>query len=111
MQPKLLELMVNPAEPQVTVVGDDDQCIYCFRGAEPGNFSRLPQRYEHCTLVDNYRSTANILRVAHVLLEECARREAKTLAPTRETGAPVELWKVTTPAEQASELVRAMREM
>ena len=37
-----------------TVVGDDDQCVYQFRGAEPGNFTRLPGSFQARSLVDNY---------------------------------------------------------
>ena len=84
LQTVLLEDMVDPANPQITVVGDDDQCIYQFRGAEPGNFRRLNESYEKLTLVDNYRSTANILRVGAAFLEESKRREPKELEPTRE---------------------------
>ena len=55
-----------------------------FRGAEPGNFVRLQEDYalrseNALTLVDNYRSTGNILTVADTFLGECAGREVKTL--------------------------------
>ena len=46
------------------VVYDPHQCIYQFRGAEPGNFARLPADFQALTLVDNYRSSANVLAVA-----------------------------------------------
>ena len=114
LQTVLLEDMVDPANPQITVVGDDDQCIYQFRGAEPGNFRRLNESYEKLTLVDNYRSTANILRVGAAFLEESKRREPKELEPTREAGAPVELWKVRSDKHQArvvaDEMVRRHEE-
>ena len=64
LQTRLLQLMVCAEAPQLTVVGDDDQCIYQFRGAEPGNFARLPADFQALTLVDNYRSSANVLAVA-----------------------------------------------
>jgi len=63
LQTRLLQLMVCAEAPQLTVVGDDDQCIYQFRGAEPGNFARLPADFQALTLVDNYRSSANVLAV------------------------------------------------
>ena len=109
LQTVLLEDMVDPANPQITVVGDDDQCIYQFRGAEPGNFRRLNESYEKLTLVDNYRSTANILRVGAAFLEESKRREPKELEPTREAGAPVELWKVRSDKHQAQVIATEMR--
>ena len=42
---RLLKLMVDEDAPALTVVGDDDQCIYAFRGACPGNFGRLREEY------------------------------------------------------------------
>ena len=38
------------------MVGDDDQCVYQFRGAEPGNFTRLPGSFQALTLVNSYPS-------------------------------------------------------
>ena len=54
LQTQLLQLMVREDAPQITVVGDDDQCVYQFRGAEPGNFTRLPGSFQARSLVDNY---------------------------------------------------------
>lgn len=51
-------------EPNVMVVGDDDQAIYSFQGAEIGNILSFKDRYESLkiiTLTDNYRSAASIL--------------------------------------------------
>ena len=84
VQSKLLSVMINPGDPQVTVVGDDDQCIYQFRGAEPGNVLRLDPSFVSLTLVDNYRSTANILQVSAIFLEDCTSRQPKQLEPTRD---------------------------
>ena len=112
LQSQLLELMVDASAPKLTVVGDDDQCIYQFRGAEPGNFRRLRGVFSSLvdrTLVDNYRSSANILTVAAVFLKECVRREDKTLLATRNTGEPVELWKVRDGVQQAKEIATEVR--
>ena len=58
----LLKIVPNG---RVTVVGDDDQCIYEFRGAFPGNFdsfrTQLPSAKARL-LEENYRSSGNILR-------------------------------------------------
>ena len=40
------------------MVGDDDQCVYQFRGAEPGNFTRLPGSFQALTLVNSYPSSS-----------------------------------------------------
>jgi len=54
-----------------TVVGDDDQSIYAWRGARPENLAQLQQDFPYLQLVkleQNYRSTGNILRAANALI-------------------------------------------
>ncbi len=56
---------------QLTVVGDDDQSIYAWRGARPENLHRLSEDYPSLRLIkleQNYRSTARILKVANTLI-------------------------------------------
>ena len=112
LQSNLLQLMVSGDTPRLTVVGDDDQCIYQFRGAEPGNFRRLRGVFSSLvdlTLVDNYRSTANVVAVAKAFLAGCVRRDEKTLLATRCTGDPVELWKLGDRVSQAKAVAAQVR--
>ncbi len=54
-----------------TVVGDDDQSIYAWRGARPENLARLQTDYPHLKVImleQNYRSSARILRLANTLI-------------------------------------------
>jgi len=54
-----------------TVVGDDDQSIYSWRGARPENLAQLKQDYPYLQLIkleQNYRSTGNILNAANALI-------------------------------------------
>ncbi|MEE4144391.1 MAG: DNA helicase Rep [Halieaceae bacterium] len=56
---------------QLTVVGDDDQSIYAWRGARPENLAQLQQDYPRLKIVmleQNYRSTARILKAANTLI-------------------------------------------
>jgi ATP-dependent DNA helicase Rep len=56
----------------LTVVGDDDQSIYCWRGARPENLAQLEQDYENIQIVkleQNYRSYARILKAANQLIQ------------------------------------------
>lgn len=56
---------------QFTVVGDDDQSIYAWRGAKPENLAQLQKDYPHLKLIkleQNYRSTSRILHSANQLI-------------------------------------------
>ncbi|MBN8110502.1 UvrD-helicase domain-containing protein, partial [Vibrio vulnificus] len=56
---------------RLTVVGDDDQSIYSWRGARPQNLVQLGQDFSHLKLIkleQNYRSTSRILRAANILI-------------------------------------------
>ncbi len=79
----------------VCVVGDDDQSIYAWRGADVRNILDFERHFPGAKIVkleENYRSNANILRVAAVVLEKSgARRHGKTIVPTRAPGEPVEV--------------------
>ena len=82
IQNKWLNLLVNKSR-NICCVGDDDQSIYSWRGAEIKNFLTFDQLYENCKvfkLEQNYRSTKNILETASVLISHnTARVEKKTL--------------------------------
>ncbi len=66
----LVRLLVGPRA-AVTVVGDDDQSIYAWRGARPENLARLSHDYPHLKVImleQNYRSSARILGLANALI-------------------------------------------
>jgi len=70
-------------------VGDDDQSIYSWRGAEIKNFLEFDQIYENTKVIrleQNYRSTQNILSVASNLISNNQNRVGKTLKTTMEEG-------------------------
>ncbi|MDC0631440.1 UvrD-helicase domain-containing protein [Candidatus Pelagibacter sp.] len=70
-------------------VGDDDQSIYSWRGAEIKNFLEFDQIYENTKVIrleQNYRSTQNILSVASYLISNNQNRVGKTLKTTMEEG-------------------------
>ncbi len=112
----LRNLTNNPVvegKPNILVVGDDDQAIYGFQGAEVGNiiaFNELYPETLRITLTDNYRSTAPVLTGAReVIIQASGRLETaysdvdKTLTPHRKSDSAVsELVELTTPdAERA----------
>ncbi|MDC0921310.1 UvrD-helicase domain-containing protein [Candidatus Pelagibacter sp.] len=75
-------------------VGDDDQSIYSWRGAEIKNFLEFDQVYENTKVIrleQNYRSSQNILSVASNLISNNQNRVGKTLTTTMEEGDLVKL--------------------
>ena len=75
-------------------VGDDDQSIYSWRGAEIKNFLEFDQVYKNSKVIrleENYRSSQNILSVASNLIANNQNRVGKTLKSTMEEGDLVKL--------------------
>src|SRR4029079_16416235 len=74
----------------VTVVGDDAQAIYSFRGASFENILGFPQRYpdvQTFRMTRNYRSTPEILALANASIAHNEKQFPKELAASRESGA------------------------
>ena len=73
----------------VTVVGDDAQSIYAWRGANFANILNFPKRYPGANVFKietNYRSTPEILNVANAAIAANVNQFAKNLAPARKSG-------------------------
>ena len=78
----------------ICCVGDDDQSIYSWRGAEIKNFLEFDQVYENTKIIrleQNYRSTQNILNVASNLIANNKGRIGKTLNSNMEDGDLIKL--------------------
>ena len=88
IQSKWLNLLAEKNQ-NICCVGDDDQSIYSWRGAEIKNFLEFDQVYENTKVIrleQNYRSTQNILSVASNLISNNQNRVGKTLKTTMEEG-------------------------
>ena len=93
IQSKWLNLLTNKNE-NICCVGDDDQSIYSWRGAEIKNFLEFDQVYKNTKVIrleENYRSTQNILSVASNLISHNQNRVGKTLKTTMEDGELIKL--------------------
>jgi superfamily I DNA/RNA helicase len=76
------------------VVGDDDQSIYGWRGAEIANLLNLEQHYPEVKVVkleQNYRSTSTILSAANAVIKNNARRRGKQLWSDKGNGSKITL--------------------
>ena len=78
----------------ICCVGDDDQSIYSWRGAEIKNFLEFDKIYENTKIIrleENYRSTQNILSVASELISHNKKRVGKTLRTNLDDGDLIKL--------------------
>jgi DNA helicase II / ATP-dependent DNA helicase PcrA len=97
----LLRLLAGPVG-NVCAVGDPDQAIYAFRGADLENFLNFEKDFPgaaRITLARNYRSTATVLNAADTVIKNNQKRITKELVPTREQGTQISLLSV--PDERA----------
>jgi len=93
IQSKWLNLL-SEKNKNLCCVGDDDQSIYSWRGAEIKNFLEFDQIYENTKVIrleQNYRSSQNILSVASNLIANNQNRVGKTLTTDMEEGDLVKL--------------------
>lgn len=100
--------MLAQKHKNICVVGDDDQSIYRWRGADLRNILDFEHDYPRCKkyrLEQNYRSTKNILAAAHSVVKNNIHRHDKQLWTDKEEGALVSLLCVNDEQEEAQYIV------
>ncbi len=105
-------------EQNVCVVGDDDQSIYSWRGAESSHILEFGDHFPGAKIVkleQNYRCTPNILKAANAVIRNNARRHGKELWSAGDPGSLVRLVEAQSDEEEAewlaSDLLRAREEL
>jgi superfamily I DNA/RNA helicase len=91
---ELVRLLVEKHR-NITVVGDDDQSIYGWRGAQVKNILGFPSTFKPCKVIRlerNYRSTPQILALANAVIEKNKDRHGKVLKPFAQKGPLPELF-------------------
>jgi len=94
------------------VVGDDDQSIYRFRGADRRNILEFTRQFSDAHLIkleQNYRSTQRILRVANAVVSHNLERQEKTLWTANEEGAKATLLRCADERDEAALVVKLMQ--
>ena len=87
--------MLSGDSGHITVVGDDDQSIYGWRGARVENIQLFQQDFKNARVIrleQNYRSTGTILKAANAVIANNAERMGKQLWTEGNDGAPVQLY-------------------
>ncbi|HEY4414832.1 MAG TPA: UvrD-helicase domain-containing protein [Verrucomicrobiae bacterium] len=90
------------------VVGDDDQSIYGWRGAEVANLLNLEVHFPEVKVVkleQNYRSTSNILNAANAIIKNNVRRRGKSLWSSKGAGGKIQLQTYENDEAEAREVV------
>ncbi|MDA3838889.1 MAG: UvrD-helicase domain-containing protein [Candidatus Delongbacteria bacterium] len=85
----LLVKMLGAIYQNICVVGDEDQSIYSWRGADINNILDFKKKFKECKVIqleENYRSTTNILNVANAVISENTQRLGKKLFTNADVG-------------------------
>lgn len=107
-QYQLIKQLAGPA-PNLCAVGDADQAIYAFRGAQVKNFLQFQQDFPSAKIVrleQNYRSTGTILAAAQQIIEKNAHRIDKKLIPIKPAGAQIEIHELLDDLQEARFVAR-----
>lgn len=112
---ELIKLLAS-AHRNLCVVGDDDQSIYKFRGANIRNILDFEKTYTDAKVIkleQNYRSVQNVLDAANAVIRNNASRKDKKLWSKKEAGEPIHFRQFDTAAEEAdyiaSDIAKAAR--
>ena len=110
VQYRLVQLLAGDGR-NTFVIGDPDQAIYGFRGADHRYFRQLTEDFPNArtiVLETNYRSTGTILKAAQAAIREHPDRIERTLKPTRPDGPRIRLLR---PASELSEGIAVVHEI
>jgi DNA helicase-2/ATP-dependent DNA helicase PcrA len=113
LQSDLIDLLAGRHH-NVTVVGDDAQSIYAWRGANFQNIFKFPKRYPDAKVFKietNYRSTPEILKVANAAIAANRDQFTKILTPARKSGLKPALVTCTDAAQQAAFIAQRVAEL
>ncbi len=97
----------------ICAVGDDDQSIYSWRGADINNILDFEKDYSETTVLrleQNYRSTQNILSAAYEVVRNNRLRKEKKLWTENSTGAPIDCYEAIDEVDEAKYVIRQIRE-
>ena len=98
----------------ICVVGDDDQCIYQWRGADIRNILDFEKDYPNAKVIkleQNYRSKGNILDAANVVIVNNANRKSKALRTEQEAGSKIKVYRAYSDADEGNFVAKEIRKI
>jgi len=107
-------LLLYSGENKIFVVGDDDQSIYSWRGAEVANIINFDKNFSNTMIIkleQNYRSTGCILDAANKLIKNNYSRSKKELWTKNETGELISKFRAQNEQEEARFIARKIRDL
>jgi DNA helicase-2/ATP-dependent DNA helicase PcrA len=113
LQYRWLKLLAG-ANNALFAVGDDDQSIYAFRGANVGNMQELLRDFHVENVIkleQNYRSHGNILDAANALIQHNRNRLGKNLWTAESGGEQLRVYEAATDVDEASFIVEEVRQL
>ncbi|TGK38625.1 AAA family ATPase [Leptospira gomenensis] len=111
VQYELVHLLAGETK-NLCVVGDDDQSIYSWRGADIGNILNFEKDFPNSTVIkleENYRSSANIILAASRVISNNTQRKQKEIFTNNNSGSPVRLNEYQNETEEAHGIVSRIR--
>src|SRR4029077_19046491 len=112
-QLRLIQELIGP-EGNLTAVGDEDQGIYRWRGADLNNILEFEKSFPNAVvrkLEQNYRSTQTILDVSGALIAHNVHRRGKRLWTDSGAGVKAELYKASDEGDEASWIIRTLQRL
>lgn len=105
--------LITSSRSKIMIVGDDDQSIYSWRGAQVGNIHRFCSDYEDTQTIrleQNYRSTKTILAAANAVIANNSNRLGKDLWTSGDEGEPIALYSAFNEVDEARFAVSAIEQ-
>ncbi len=113
IQYRMVNLLAG-AHGNICAVGDEDQCIYQWRGATIRNILEFEEDFPGAKIIkleQNYRSCGNILGGANSVIRHNTERKGKTLWTSKEEGEKIRIYKAATDRDEAFHVAREIHKM
>lgn len=113
VQYEFIKLLASKHQ-NICVVGDDDQCIYQWRGADIRNILDFEKDYPEAKVIkleQNYRSKGNILEAANVVIVNNSNRKSKELRTEQEAGNKIKVYRAYSDSDEGDFVATNIKEI